>query len=44
MDMEKLQAGERAAIFLAEWIKADIVIIDEKAARLAALPPISGRC
>ena len=34
--MEKLQAGERAAIHLAESIKADIVIIDEKAARLVA--------
>jgi predicted nucleic acid-binding protein len=34
--MEKLQAGERAAIFLAESVEADIVIIDEKAARLIA--------
>lgn len=34
--MEKLQAGERAAIFQAESIEADIVIIDEKAARLVA--------
>ena len=34
--MEKLQAGERAAILLAELIQADIVIIDEKAARLIA--------
>ena len=34
--MEKLQAGERAAIFLAESVKANIVIIDEKAARLIA--------
>lgn len=34
--MEKLQAGERAAIFLAQSIKADIIIIDEKAARLVA--------
>lgn len=34
--MEKFQAGERAAIFLAESIKADIIIIDEKAARLVA--------
>jgi predicted nucleic acid-binding protein len=33
--MEKLQAGERARILLAELIKADI-IIDEKAARLIA--------
>ncbi len=34
--MEKLQAGERAVIFLAESVKADIVIIDERAARLIA--------
>jgi len=34
--MEKLQAGERAAIFLAESIKAAIIVIDEKAARLVA--------
>jgi predicted nucleic acid-binding protein len=34
--MEKLQAGERAAILLAELIQADIIIIDEKAARLIA--------
>jgi len=34
--MEKLQAGERGAIFLAESIKADIIVIDEKAARLVA--------
>ena len=34
--MEKLQAGERAAIFLAESARADIVIIDEKAARVVA--------
>ena len=34
--MEKLQAGERAAILLAELIQADIVIIDEKAARRIA--------
>ena len=34
--MEKLQAGERAAISLAVSIKADILIIDEKAARLIA--------
>ena len=34
--MEKLQAGERAAILLAEFIHADIIIIDEKAARLIA--------
>ena len=34
--MEKLQAGERAAIHLAESIKPDLIIIDEKAARLVA--------
>ena len=34
--MEKLQAGERAAIHLAESIMADLIIIDEKAARLVA--------
>ena len=34
--MEKLQAGERAAIFLAESIKADIILLDEKAARRVA--------
>lgn len=34
--MGKLQAGERAAILLAELIQANIIIIDEKAARLIA--------
>ena len=34
--MEGLQAGERAAIYLAESVNADIIIIDEKAARLVA--------
>ncbi len=34
--MEKLQAGERAAILLAESIEADIIVIDEKAARQIA--------
>jgi predicted nucleic acid-binding protein len=34
--MEKLQAGERAAILLAELIQANIIIIDEKAARFIA--------
>ena len=34
--LEKLQAGERAAILLAESMKADIILLDEKAARLAA--------
>ncbi|MFN0165231.1 MAG: DUF3368 domain-containing protein [Bryobacteraceae bacterium] len=33
---EKLQAGERAAIVLAESIPADLVLLDEKAARLVA--------
>jgi len=31
--MEKLQAGEQAAILLAESMKADIILFDEKAAR-----------
>lgn len=35
-DMEKLHAGERAAILLAESINADIILIDEKAARQIA--------
>src|SRR5579862_8837977 len=34
--MEKLQAGERAAIILAEAIKADLILLDEKAARRVA--------
>lgn len=34
--LEKLQAGERAAILLAESMKADIIILDEKAARRVA--------
>jgi len=34
--LEKLQSGERAAIFLAESIKADIILLDEKAARRVA--------
>jgi predicted nucleic acid-binding protein len=33
---EKLQAGERAVVFLAETLGADILLIDEKAARLVA--------
>ncbi len=33
---KNLQAGERAAIFLAESIKADVILLDEKAARLVA--------
>ena len=43
--MEKLQAGEQAAIYLAEQVNADIVIIDEKAARLVAAQrglPVTG--
>jgi predicted nucleic acid-binding protein len=31
--LEKLQVGERAAILLAESIKADIILLDERAAR-----------
>ena len=34
--MERLQAGERAAILLAESVHADIVLIDEKSARHVA--------
>jgi predicted nucleic acid-binding protein len=34
--MEKLQAGERCAILLAESVKAGIIILDEKAARRVA--------
>jgi predicted nucleic acid-binding protein len=34
--LEKLQAGERAAIILAESIKADLILLDEKAARRVA--------
>jgi predicted nucleic acid-binding protein len=32
----KLQAGEQAAILLAESVKADIILLDEKAARRVA--------
>ncbi len=35
--LAKLQAGEQAAILLAESIKADIVLLDEKAARRVAV-------
>jgi predicted nucleic acid-binding protein len=35
--MEKLQAGERAAILLAEWVNADIILLDEKPARRVAV-------
>jgi predicted nucleic acid-binding protein len=34
--LEKLQAGEQAAILLAESVKADIILLDEKAARRVA--------
>jgi len=34
--LEKLQAGEQAAILLAESVKADIILLDEKAARRIA--------
>jgi predicted nucleic acid-binding protein len=34
--LEKLQAGEQAAIVLAESIAADIILLDEKAARRVA--------
>jgi len=34
--LEKLQAGEQAAILLAESMKADIILLDEKAARRLA--------
>ena len=42
--MEKLQAGEQAAILLAESMKADVILLDEKAASHVALaipaPPV----
>jgi len=34
--LERLQAGEQAAILLAEALKADIILLDEKAARRVA--------
>jgi predicted nucleic acid-binding protein len=34
--MEKLQAGEQSAILLAEPVKADMILLDEKAARRVA--------
>jgi predicted nucleic acid-binding protein len=34
--LDKLQGGEQAAILLAESIKADIILLDEKAARHVA--------
>ena len=35
-DLSRLQAGERAAILLAESANADVLLVDEKAARLVA--------
>ena len=43
--MEKLQAGEKAAILLAESIHADVIVLDEKSARRVATErglPITG--
>jgi len=43
--MEKLQAGEQAAILLAESIPADMILLDEKSARRVAADrglPITG--
>jgi predicted nucleic acid-binding protein len=34
--LEKLQGGEQAAILLAETMKADLILLDEKAARRVA--------
>ena len=34
--MEKLQAGEKAALLLAESINADMILVDEKSARRVA--------
>jgi predicted nucleic acid-binding protein len=34
--MEKLQAGEQGAILLAESVRADVVLVDEKSARRVA--------
>jgi predicted nucleic acid-binding protein len=36
VDLEKLQGGEQAAILLAETMKADLILLDEKAARRVA--------
>ena len=36
LGLEKLQSGERAAILLAESLRADLVLLDEKAARRLA--------
>lgn len=35
--LEKLQAGEQAAVLLAESVKAHIIVLDEKAARRVAV-------
>ena len=43
--MEKLQAGEKAAILLAESIHADVIVLDEKSTRRVATErglPITG--
>ncbi|MCL1473601.1 DUF3368 domain-containing protein [Argonema antarcticum] len=37
IELEKLDPGEREAILLAEQLKADLVILDDKAARRIAL-------
>jgi predicted nucleic acid-binding protein len=37
IELEKLDPGERKAILLAEQLKADLVILDDKAARRIAL-------
>lgn len=37
IELEKLDPGEREAILLAEQLKADLVILDDKAARGIAL-------
>ena len=34
--LERLQPGEQAAILLAESVKADVILLDEKAARRVA--------
>ena len=35
--LDRLHAGEQAAILLAEHVKADIILLDEKAARRVAV-------
>ncbi len=35
--MEKLQAGEQAAILLAQLVKANVILLDEKSARQVAV-------